>query len=348
MINHNKPYLDSKDSEAMVKVLKSSFIAQGIYVEKFENEFVNCLDKKGYACALSNGTSALFLALYALGIKKGDEVILPTYVCSAVLNAIFMLKATPVLTDIEINDFNISFKEARMRMSKKTKVIIIPHTFGVPADLDKFRTLGIHIVEDCAQAIGAKYKGHKVGTIGDISIFSFYATKLLTTGNGGMVFSKHKRYIDKIRDYRNFDECKKYYPRFNFQMTDLQAALGLSQLKKLNMFLKRRNKVALMYIDSLKDSKIKFQESGLNCERVFFRFVILSKHVKKIREALSKKGIQAIVPIENYELLHNYLNVNKKNFSNAEYVSNNSLSIPLYPAIKDLEVKNIIKELREL
>lgn len=347
MIKHNKPQITVQDKKAICIILDSGYIAQGEKVREFENAIVKYLSKdKGYCCALSSGTAALFLALYALGVKEKDEIIAPTYVCSAVLNAIFMLKAIPILADINLDDFNISFEEAKKLVTYRTKAIIIPHIFGVPADIDKFKTLGVPMVEDCAQAIGAKYKGKKVGTIGEIAIFSFYATKLLTTGHGGMVYSKNKKFIDRIRDYRDFDFRRKYYPRFNLQMTDLQAALGLSQLKKLGKFLKRRKKIALRYEQVMDIKKISYQKEIKESERVYYRFVFKQKNIMKTKQILYKNNVETIFPVESWELLHRYLKLDRNKFSNAERISKIALSLPLYPALRNFEVEKIVNILK--
>jgi len=201
----------------------------------------------------------------------------------------------------------------------------------------------VPIIEDCAQAIGAEYKTKKVGTIGDIAIFSFYATKLLTTGHGGMIYSGNKSYIDRVRDYINFDYRRNYYPRFNFQLSDIQAALGLSQLDKLDYFLKRREIIAKQYMSAFKDSNLQFQQMCVAGKRVYYRFVIRVNKPYKLINFLGKSGIQVIVPIESWELLHRYLKLPRKNFIIAEKIARSTISLPLYPALKDKEVKYIIK-----
>jgi len=350
-IVHNKPTLALSDIEKVSAVLNSGWVAQGEKVKMLEETLCNYLGVDGYGVAVSSGTAALYLALFALGIDKGDEVILPTYVCSALLNAIFFVGAIPVLVDVNLDDFNISFKKVKKKITKKTKAIIVPHIYGVPSDIDKFLGLGIPIIEDCAQSVGARINGQMVGTFGDISVFSFYATKLFTTGQGGMVVSRKLKLIKKIKDFREFDCRKKYKRRFNFQMTDIQAALGISQLKKLSSLLRRRREIATKYMEILRKSNNNFtlQEVNKGKERVWYRFVLRSgKGVKKTQKLFKDSGIQTIVPIRTYELLHRYLKVDKKDFKNSEELAETTTSIPVYPSLKKEEVLRIIRIMRKI
>lgn len=348
MITHNKPCLDSKDIEAISSVVKDGQLAHGAIVQKFENTLTRYLGAGGQSSVVSSGTAALYLALWVLGVGPQDEVILPTYVCSALLNAIYMLGAMPVLVDVNIEDFNISYKGTKNAITRNTKVIIIPHTYGVPVELKQFKSLGIPIIEDCAQSFGAEYEGQKTGTIGDISVFSFYATKLLTTGHGGMVYSKKKSLIEKIRDYREFDYRRIYYPRFNFKMTDLQAALGLSQLRKINFFLCRREAIAQQYSSTLQKYRIQSQVQSAVGRRVYYRYVICSRKIRQLKREFLKRRIKTIIPIENWELLHRLLRRPLKFFKNAERLSVSTLSLPIYPSMKDIEINAVCKALSDI
>ncbi|MBI3046048.1 MAG: DegT/DnrJ/EryC1/StrS family aminotransferase [Candidatus Harrisonbacteria bacterium] len=338
MIPHNKPTLGKEEIDAAARVIKSGWVAQGSEVKKFEDEFSGFLFKKpGQAAAVSSGTAALYLALISLGIGKGDEVILPTYVCSAVLNAIFMAGARPVLVDIE--NLNLSYFETVKKVNRRTKAIIITHTFGYPADTRKFLNLGIPIIEDCAQALGSKFNNKYVGTFGDIAIFSFYASKMMTTGYGGMVFSQNKNLIAKIKDYREFDCRRNYKPRFNFQMSDLQAAIGRAQLKKLPFFLKKRQKIAYAY--SKNTPEIIFPKKNSLTKPNFFRFILKISNPRRLQNYFLKNKIKTIVPIERYELLHNYLGLPSKNYPVSEEMAKTTLSLPIYPSLSGKQIKYI-------
>jgi len=349
IILHNKPTIGKEEIKAVQRVLVSGWLAQGKEIKKFEDEFSKYLGfSEGHAAAFSSGTVALYVALVSSGVKKGDEVITPSYVCSAILNAIFMAQAKPVLVDVNREDFNISFEETIKKISSKTKVIIVPHIFGMPADIDKFIKLKIPIIEDCAQAIGAKYKGNYVGTFGKAAIFSFYASKMFTTGYGGMIFSKDKNFIAKAKDYREFDCRKDYKPRFNFQMSDLQAAIGRVQFKKLPRFLKKRKDLAKKYYENFPSDVIWPPLHVRNKEANFYRLLIKTGNPQKIKELLLKKGIKTILPIEIYELLHRYLKQDPKKFPVSERIAKNVLSLPIYPLLADTEVNYIYKSIKKI
>ncbi|PIR92257.1 hypothetical protein COU01_02790 [Candidatus Falkowbacteria bacterium CG10_big_fil_rev_8_21_14_0_10_44_15] len=342
-ISHNKPTIGQAEERAVRRVLQSAWVAQGEEVEKFENEFRAFLKQQsGQAVAVSSGTAALYITLISMGIGTNNEVIIPTYVCSAVLNAVNLAGAKPVLVDIEKDDLNISFEKTKNKINKKTKAIILTHTYGLPAGIDQFLKLKIPIIEDCAQAIGAKYKGQPVGTFGKVAIFSFYASKMLTTGHGGMIFSKDKNFISKVKDFREFDGRKDYKPRFNFHMSDIQAAMGRVQLKKLKSFVSKRKSNANKYYHALKNFDV-WPNPQRKKDSNFYRFLIRTKDARKIMKALDEKCIKTIVPIENFELLHRYLKQNPKNFPRAEQVSKNSLSLPIYPSLTQPEVDYICK-----
>lgn len=346
LIEHNKPTIGKEEADAILKVIYSGWIAQGNEVEKFENEFSDFLGfGPGHAIAVSSGTAAIYILLLALGIKSGDEVITSTYVCSAVLNAIFLAKAKPVLVDIDCN-FNISFEQTKKKINSKTKAIIVPHIFGMPADVDKFIKLKIPIIEDCAQAIGSKLNGKYVGTFGKAAIFSFYASKMITTGYGGMVFSKDKVLIKKIDDYRQFDCRKEYKPRFNFHMSDILAAMGRAQLKKLPSLLKERRMIANKYYQVLPVGKVWPAKNCEDRQPNYYRFLLCTDQPSKIRSYLEKKGIKTIVPIETFELLHRYLKQKPADFPISEKIAKATLSLPVYPSLTTAEIKKIITNIK--
>jgi len=341
MIPHNRPTLDNQEIQAVKKVIKSGWVAQGEQVAKFEDRLCTFFKAKpGQAVAVSSGTSALYLALLALKVKSGQEVIVPTYVCSAVLNAIYMIDAKPVLVDINPADLNLDFKQTKKKINNQTAAIILTHTFGLPAEIDKFIKLKVPIIEDCCQAIGSKYKGRAVGTFGDIATFSFYASKMITTGNGGMVFSKNKRLINQVRDYREFDGRQNYQPRFNFQLSDINAVIGQVQLKKLPQLLKKRKNIVQKYYQALSSDKtwpLKIKDRQPN----YYRFLIRSNNINKLKKELEGKGIKTIIPTETYELLHRYLKRSPKKFPIAEKVTKTTLSLPIFPSLKIKEVEYI-------
>lgn len=334
MLKRSIPSLSFKLVEPYLKrVCEIGWVAQGELVQQFEDDFCKYLGlPQGHAIALSSGTAALFLALKVLGVKPREKINLATYTCSAALNAIFMAQAVPNLIDSRLDDFNCDYPT--------NNITIITHTFGVPCPIQK----NCAIIEDAAAALGATINGKQVGTIGDIGVYSFYASKMITTGYGGMLVSKHKRLADKARDYRQFDRRKTYYPRFNFCMSDINAAFGITQLKQLPDFLKKRKSIAEQYI-SLDWPR---QLPHFGCRPNNYEFVIrmTEYRIKSLQKHLKKKGIETIVPIKNYELLHNYLKLDKKLFPVAEELSRTTLAVPVYPTMCGTEINKVIRGLK--
>lgn len=351
MIPHNKPTLDEKEIEAIQEVILSGWVANGEKVKNFERDFCKYLGfNSNCAVAVSSGTAGLFLALKAIGVGENDEVILPTYVCSAVLNAIYMAQAKPILVDIDDKDFNISFDLVNQLINQRTKALIIPHTYGVPIDIHRIKNIGIPIIEDCAQAIGSKIGDDYAGTIGDISVFSFYATKVITTGNGGMVLTQRKEYIDRLKDYLDFDYRENYYPRFNFLMSDIQGAMGISQLGKLDYLLKKREEIADCYMSICQEKGWDFQRPRQNTlKQNHYRFVIKSESslINKLKDYLDSREIRTIIPIEKKELLHNYLGLDSSRFYVSQKIAETTLSLPAYPQlVVNGDIEKIVDVLR--
>lgn len=343
-IHHSKPLFCKKDPSFLNPIFESSQIASNGLVKKFESEFCGYIGSLG-AVATNSGTSALHLSLLAMGINKGDEIIIPSYVCASILDAINYIGAKPALTDIDRGTFNISIKDAKRKITKRTKAIIIPHMFGLACDIDEFLGLGIPIIEDCAQSLGAKYKNRMVGSFGLVSIFSFYATKLITTGYGGMIVSNSKRLLAKIRDLNEPDKRQIYKLRYNYKMSELQAALGMSQFKYLRYFIKKRKEIAKAYNFAFSKYNLGLPAEKNNREHIFYRYVIMTKKAAFIKSHLEKKGIEIMPAV--FKPLHRYLSMDKKNFPNTERVYRQAVSLPIYPALRKREVLKVISVLRE-
>ena len=334
MIEHNKPTLGKQEQRAVSKVLESGYIAQGLEVERFENEFCDFLDlPEGHAVALSSGTSALFMALWSLNAKN-KSIAMPVYACSALRNAVAMAQAKEVLTDNAMNSPNICLNQLQ---KSNADIAIVPHMFGLPNEIQNIKD--IDVIEDCAQSLGASIDNKKTGLIGKVGIFSFYATKLMTSGGqGGMFVSKDKNLVDKVRDYREFDCRRDNKHRFNFQMTDVQASIGRVQLKRLPIFLERRQEIFAMY----KEAGLDLIESENNAS-VYYRAVIRVNNPVKIKGKLLKQGIKTIIPIEDWELLDN-----GSEYKNAYHLTQTTLSLPIYPSLTSKEVNNIITQLNTI
>jgi perosamine synthetase len=330
MIPHNLPTIGIEEESAALRVLRSGWLAQGSEVEAFENEFCKFLGLPDrHAVAVSSGTSALFLALWVSGAKN-KSVSFPGYVCSALRHAVNMAGSTESITDIANDSPNVDPKKI-----ENNEISIIPHMYGIPVDLDYFKST--HIIEDCAQALGAKINGISVGLHGESGIFSFYVTKLMTAGGqGGMFVSKKKDLVDAVRDYREFDYRRDAKKRFNFQMTDLQAAIGREQLKKLPKFLARREEIFQKYKSAGLDL-LDVKPSDTHLSPVRYRAVMKTKEPRKVIDSLESHGVKTIVPTEDWELLgeHNLL-------PNALKLSRETVSLPIYPSLSEEQVETII------
>ena len=333
MIEHNKPTLGKQEQQAVSKVLESSYIAQGLEVERFENEFCDFLGlPERHAVALSSGTSALFMALWSLNAKN-KSIAMPVYACSALRNAVAMAQAKEVLTDNAMNSPNICLNQLQ---KSNADIAIVPHMFGLPNKIQNIKD--IDVIEDCAQSLGASIDNKKTGLIGEVGIFSFYATKLMTSGGqGGMFVSKDKNLVDKVRDYREFDCRRDNKHRFNFQMTDVQASIGRVQLKRLPIFLERRQEIFAMY----KEVGLDLIESENNAS-VYYRAVIRVNNPVKIKGKLLRLGIKTIIPIEDWELLDN-----GSEYKNAYHLTQTTLSLPIYPSLTNKDVLNIVNQLKK-
>jgi len=336
MIPHNRLTLGLEEEEAAIRVLRSGWVAQGIEVDSFENEFCEFLGlPRGHAVAVSSGTSALFLALWALRVKD-KRVAFPVYACSSLRHALAMAGGIERLIDVRTGTPNIDLEQL---IHTGAKVAIIPHMFGLPVDIDVTKGSGIEIVEDCAQALGASIGGVKAGLHGTVGVFSFYATKLMTTGGqGGMVVSRDKALADTVRDYREFDCKRDRNVRFNFKLTDLQAAIGREQLCKLPGFLKKRAEI----FDRYRQSGLNMLDTGsgddTHLSSVRYRAVLVTEDPYHVLASLASMGVAAIVPVEDWELLGE-----PAQFPSALRLSKETVSLPIYPTLTDNDVDTIIK-----
>jgi len=344
IIPHSRPSLTDSDIKAVTSVIESGQLSQGQKVAEFERELARFISKKK-AVAVSSGTAALHLVLLALDVKEDDEVIIPSFVCSAVLNAVNYTGATAVLVDIEPFAFNISVEAAKRVITKKTRAIIVPHMFGCPAEIEKLSELDIPIIEDCAQSIGANFRGQKVGSFGLFSVFSFYATKVLGTGEGGMVLSDSEDLISRIKDLREYDNKDDYILRYNYKMTDIQAALGLNQLSFLEEFIDRRREIAARYFQEFKSCNFSLPVWKEGRDHIYYRFVIKTKDsTSEYLEKFQQKKVMCRRPV--YIPLHIYLNLS--GFPRTTEAWQKTISIPLYPSLTEKEIEKIVAAVKEI
>jgi len=322
---------------ALAEVLRSGLIAQGARVSAFEQAMAKTLDVKG-GVATSSGTAALHLALLALGVGEGDEVLLPTYACSALLHAVRAARAAPRFVDSDPRSFNMDPEAARRACSPRAKALIVVHSFGLPAELDDLKGLGLPLIEAAAQALGAVYAGRPVGGIGAAAVLSFYATKLITTGEGGMLLSNDARLLAVARDLREYDQKEDDRPRFNYKLTDLQAALGLSQLKELPRFLERRQAIASRYREGLQALPLELPLAPSDRVPVYYRYVVKGqRRADHYLAKLGALGVEARRPV--FRPLHRYLGL--EGFPGAEEAWDKAVSLPLYSSLLDEEIERV-------
>lgn len=343
IVSHSRPMIDREDIKSVTDVLASGLIAQGEKVREFETKIAKFVGTK-YGIAVSSGTSAIQVALTSLNVVPRDEVIVPSYVCASPYMAILHAGAKPKIVDINPSDFNISAASVKRGTTPKTKAMIVPHMFGTPVELDELLELGIPIIEDCAQSLGAEYKEHKVGSFGRISVCSFYTTKMITTGEGGMVLTDDEEIYNNIIEVREYDRRPLNIVRYNYKMTDIQAALGLNQLKKLPYFIKHRREIASRYNELFSECNVTLPCSYSHRKSIFYRYVIMLERLNQIRKESKKSGIMCEKPV--WEPLHKSFPSIK--CPNSDYVFDHALSIPLYPSLTEDEIEYVMKTLERI
>jgi len=342
-IPHSRPTIDKEDINAVTEALASGQLAQGEKVREFEENLARYIGVK-YCAVTSSGTSALYLTLKSLNIGEGDEVIIPSYVCSSPYMATLQTGAKPKIVDVETSDFNVSAATIKKEITPKTKAVVVPHMFGTPAEIEEILDLGVTVIEDCAHSIGAEYKGKKVGSLGEASICSFYATKMMTTGEGGAILTNNRELYGKIVETREYDKKPLNTIRYNYKMTDFQAALGLSQLKKLNDFIRRRREIAEIYDEMFSKHNVITPSIPPHKKPVYYRYVIMVNKLKEIQKEAREKGVICEKPV--WKPLHQSLpNVN---CPNSDYIHNHALSIPVYPNLTEKEIEYVTEVLEKI
>lgn len=329
-IPHNRPTLGMEEADEAKKVIIKANVSQGKEVRKFEEELCEYIGlKEGHALAVSSGTAALYMAIRAMDNKDTFfKIGIPAYSCVALKNAVDMAGKMPTFLDTDGISPNIDFHES----GKKIKNFISCHMYGMPMRLD-----GGNIIEDCAQAIGAQIEGKPVGTQTDFSIFSFYATKPITSGGqGGMIVARRKEDIEFLCDIRDFDQKNDGILRFNLQMTDIQATIGRRQLKRLPGFLTRRKELAERYMAS--GIRLWNPCEGTN----WYRGIIESQDPKRLIQYLLKNNVKAILPIEANEIL-----ADRRAVPNAYRLAEKLVSIPLYPSLDNRDQDIVINLLKK-
>lgn len=318
-VPHNRLTFGEEEVRAVSDVVKSGYWACGPKVKELESTLKKLSERK-HTVSVSSGFSALRLSLLALGVGEGDEIIVPAYSCVALANAALSIGAVPVPADIRQKDWNVDPEGVEKVLTEKTKAIIAVHTFGAPALIEELKKFKVPVIEDCAHAFGL---GH-LGGMGDVSILSFYATKLIAAGEGGAVLTDREDVAAFINDERDYVDKPQNALRFNDKMTDLEAALALCQLGRLPQMLSDRVRVAEKYHKAL--GVPQFEK-----DRVWYRYVVEVKgSANDVIDALRNKGIHAERPLELWV-------EDAQMYPVARHAYESLVSLPIYPTLTEAE-----------
>ena len=347
-----KPYIGKEESDLVLETIRDNWITGGKKVEEFEKRIAKLTESK-YAIACSNGTVAIYMALVAMGIKQGDEVIVPDFTFIASANACILAGANPVFCDIDPKTYNIDVKSAEKVLSSKTKAIMPVHIYGQSVDMQSVLSFALEhdlmVIEDAAQGIGVSYKGHPVGALGNVGTMSFYSDKTITTSEGGMVLTNNAEIADKALMLKHQGRRKRgiYLHEsigFNFRLTDMQAAVGLAQLDKLDFIIKRKKEIEKRYRDNLKNAySISLPYIDTNGFNVPFRINILVNDPQKLSVSLSSKGIASMrffYPLHK-QPCYEYLKLNDRYFPNSIWAYEHGLSLPTWVELTNDQIDYI-------
>ena len=371
MIPYGKQTIEQDDIQAVGDVLKSDFLTTGPKIAEFEQTVADYVGAK-YAVAISNGTSALHAACFAAGIGPGDEVITTPLTFAASANCVLYCGGTPVFADVDPKTYNIDSEDIRRKITDRTKAIIAVHLAGQPCDMDAIHSLareyGLIVIEDGAHALGSVYKGKRVGSISDMTTFSFHPVKPITTGEGGMIVTDNEDFYKKMFLFRSHGITRDdsmmtrndgpwFYQQFdlgyNYRITDIQCALGCSQMKKLDRFLARRKEIVARYNEAFADCDNIITPYQLSdTESGWHLYIVQVKNCdrRQVFENMREKGIGVnvhYIPVymHPYYQEHGYENVH---CTNAEEIYSHIISLPLYPGLTFEQQDYVIDTLKSL
>jgi len=358
-----KPNFGKEEKDAVKEVLESGVLASGPRTHSFEKDFAEYIGVE-HAVAVTNGTVALDVALKALNIGPGDEVITSAFSFIASGNCILFQNAKPIFADIDPKTFNIDPSDVAERITAKTKALIPIHLFGQPAEMDALKEIaednGIALVEDAAQAHGAEYKGQKAGSLGDVGCFSFYATKNMTMGEGGMITTNDQKLANKVRLLINHGQSRKYHHDmlgYNYRMTELCAAIGSVQLSKLDEFNMKRIENAKFLSNGIRRfTRLTVPYVNKDVKHVFHQYVVrvedsYSLDRNKLADLLTEHGVGVAIhyPIPIYrQPFYQMLGYEETVCPNTEEACNRVLSLPVHPLVSKKDIEYIVDVLKEV
>ncbi len=355
MIPIAKPLLGSEEKKAVNEVIDSGIIAYGPKTKKFEKEFAEYVGVK-HGVATTSGTTALHLGLLSLGVGPGDEVILPSFSFIATANAVLFCGAKPVFCDVSADTFNIDPEKVKCLISDQTKAIMPVHLYGQATDMNPLQDLAedhdLSIIGDACQSHGAMYDGKMVGSFGDLECFSFYPTKNMTTGEGGMVTTDDDSLFEQLNSLRNHGRMQTQWGYehdrigYNYRMTDLASAIGLVQLGKLPDFINKRRKNASFYDKNLKQVKIPVVLD--NAKHVYHQYTVQVDDREELLKTLKQEeigfGVYYPKPLHQYPHLEQFAHDDLKV---SERLSNVSLSLPVHPALTEQDLEKVVSVINE-
>jgi len=356
MIPIAKPLIGEEEKKAVSKVLDSGMIACGPETKEFEEKFAKYVGVK-HAVATTSGTTALHLGLLSIGIEKDDEVIVPSFSFIASVNSILFCNANPVFCDVDKKTFNIDAKKIEGLITDKTKAIMPVHLYGLPANMKEIQKIAdnynLLVIGDAAQAHGASINGKMVGSFGNLECFSFYPTKNMTTGEGGMVTTDNDDLFEKLDSIHNHSRVKTQWGYehdgvgYNYRMTDIASAIGLTQLKKLPVFIKKRRENATFYDNNLKNvtTPISFDKA----KHAYHQYTIQYKERKKLIDKMKKEkigfGIYYPKPLHFYPHLKKFSHSDLKT---SEYLAEVALSLPVHPGLTEKDLEKVVSVINEV
>jgi perosamine synthetase len=362
----NEPLISKNALKYVSDTINTGWISSGgEYIDKFEQQFADFIGTK-HATTCSNGTVALQLALAALDIKTGDEVIVPDLTIISCAFAPMYIGAKPVLVDVDPTTGNLDPNKIETAITPKTKAIMVVHLFGHPAQMDEIMAIAqkhnLKVIEDTAQAHGAKYKGQVTGSIGDVSCYSFYANKIITTGEGGMVCTNSQTIIEKARQIKNLSHTpgKRYFHEqmgYNFRMTNMQAALGLAQLEEIDKFLKIKQQMASQYhqlLNDITDLELPTVKKGV--ESVYWMYLVKLKPTAKLSRPevltqLKAKGVDTrthFYPLHQQPVLAEQVLNDDALYPVATKLSKSCFYLPSGLAITNQQIEQVSTALHEI